>query len=183
MRRTFRLLLIIGAILAGLFLMGFPGQSAGNPAAKEKTPPVGPDDPTYRLFQVLDTSHGGKLADFYLLADTYKDAKTDQEFQHVLRVEYDKSKGFGKLKVYVRSVAKLTPDQLKSYTTQQIYEFGETDSEKFTKTEPGSFGRMGDLYFHAEGNMPLATAPVTDEVRKSYDSFLTQYLLPALEKK
>jgi len=33
----------------------------------------------------------------------------------------------------------------------------------------------------AEG--PLASAPVTDEVRKEYETYIAQWLLPALEKK
>jgi hypothetical protein len=55
--------------------------------------------------------------------------------------------------------------------------------EKFTKTDPGPFGKTGDLYLQATENGPLATAPITDEVRKEYETYVAQWLLPALEKK
>ena len=72
---------------------------------------------------------------------------------------------------------------MKDYTSKQIYEFGDADMEKFSKTDPGPFGRSGDLYFQATENGPLATAPITDEVRKEYETYVAQWLLPALEKK
>ena len=161
------------------------GNLAGRAGAKEKQPPVPPDDATLRLYQFLDSSSGGKLEDLYLIADTFKDPKAqDQERQHILKVEYDRTKAFGKLRIYVRIVDKLTPEQLKTYTTKQIFEFAETDSEKFTKTDPGSLGRPGDVYFlpASEGG-PLATAPITDEARSTYDRYITDYILPALQKK
>jgi hypothetical protein len=159
--------------------------STGRLAAKEKVQQVSPDDPTYRLYQFLDSSNGGKLADLYLLADVFKDPKkSDQEDQHVLKVEYDKDHAFGKLRIYVRTVDRPSPDQLKTYTPKQIYDFAEVDSEKFTKTDPGNFGKTGDIYFHpvSEGG-PLATAPVTDEARSQYEHYITDYILPALQKK
>ena len=152
--------------------------------AKEKTPTVSPDDLTLRLFQLLDTSYGGKLSEFYLIGDVYKDPNIpDKELQHILKAEYDKDRLFGRFRLYVRSVDKLTPGQLKEYTPKQTYEFGEQDVEKFTKTDPGPFGTTEDVYFRAKPDGPLATAPITDEVRKKYETYVAQWLLPALEKK
>jgi len=172
-----------GALLAAL-LSGLG--SAVRLTAKDKAaPPVAADDPTLRLFDLLNSKYNGKLDDFYLLADTFNDpAKPDQAEQHVLRVEYDKSKAFGRLKFYVRTVDQLTPEQLKAYTPKDIYGFAESDSEKFTKTDPGSFGRTGDVYFQPTSpGGPLGTSPVTDEVQARYDRYVTQYILPALQKK
>ena len=152
--------------------------------AKDKTPPIDPNDPTLRLFQALDTNRGGKLTDFYLIADVYKDpAGGSEEFQHILKAEYDKTRVFGKFQIYVRSVGKILPDQLKTYSAKEFYDFGLMDQAKYMKTDPGEFGRSGDIYLRAVEDRPLATTPVTDEVRKSYELFLTQYLLPAIEKK
>ena len=152
--------------------------------AKERIPHVSPDDTTVRLYQLLDTSYGGKLDEFFIIADTFKDSKkSDQLEQHILKLEYDKSRAFGKLRIYVRVVDKLTPDQEKTYTPKQVFDFAEADAEKFTKTDPGPFGKPGDLYFQARADRPLATVPVTDDTRKEYDDFITQYLLPALAKK
>jgi hypothetical protein len=163
--------------------------AAGQPSllsAKDKTPPVDPNDVTFRLFQLLDDSHGGKLDDFYVLADIYKDkdpANADGELQHVLRVEYDKNRMFGKLNIHVRCMAKLAPEQLKTYTLKQIYDFGADDSEKFVKSEPGELGKAGDMFLRATGDRPPASTPITDDARKEYEFFLTQYILPALQKK
>jgi hypothetical protein len=152
--------------------------------AKEKTPAVSPDDLTLRLFQLLDTSYGGKLSEFYFIGDVYRDPKIpDKELQHIFKGEYEKDRAFGRLRLYVRSVDKLTPGQLKDYTPKQVYEFGEADVEKFTKTDPGPFGKTGDLYFQATPEGALAAAPITDEVRKEYETYIAQWLLPALEKK
>jgi len=152
--------------------------------AKEKPPTISPDDLTLRLYQLLDTSYGGKLSDFYVIGDVYKDPKTpDKELQHIFKAEYEKVRAFGKFRLYVRSVDKLTPGQLKDYTPKQIYEFANEDVEKFTKTEPGPFGKTGDLYLQATPDGPLATAPITDGIRKEYEAYITQYLFPALEKK
>jgi hypothetical protein len=152
--------------------------------AKHKAEEVDASDPTLRVFQLLDSTRDGKLADFYLLADLYKDPdKPDDEYRHVLRVNYDKNRGFGKLNVWVRSVGKMTPEQLDTYTPKQIYDFAETDQEKYCKSSAGQFGTPGDVYLRASQDRPLATAPVTDEVRKSYGLFVTEYLLPALQKK
>jgi hypothetical protein len=168
-----------------LVLLVFAGGNAARLRAKEKTPAVSPDDPTLRLYNLLDSKFGGKLENTYLLADVFTNPKNPEQVeQHVLRVEYDKNNAFGKLRIYVRAVDKLSPAQLKTYTPKEIYEFAETDSEKFTKTDPGSFGRPGDVYFRpAEPGGPLATVPITDEVQARYDRYLTQFVLPALEKK
>jgi hypothetical protein len=171
---------LIAAFCALLSTASLPGLHL----AKEKTPAVSPDDLTLRLFQLLDTSYGGKLAEFYLLGDVYKDPKIpDKELQHIFKAEYEKDRAFGRFRLYVRSVDKLTPGQLKEYTPKQIYEFGEVDVEKFTKTDPGPFGRTGDVYFRAIPDGALAASPVTDEVRKEYENYITQWLLPALQKK
>ena len=152
--------------------------------AKEKPVAVSPDDVTLRLFQLLDSSHGGKLPEFYVVGDVYKDPKNaDKELQHVFKAEYDKDKAFGRLRIYVRSVDKLSAGQLSDYTPKQIYEFADADMEKFTKTDPGPLGRTGDLYFQATENGPLATTPVSDEARKEYEACVSQWLMPALEKK
>lgn len=151
--------------------------------AKHKTEEAEPNGPTSHLFQFLDSSRDGKLSDFYLLADLYKDpSKPDSELRHVLRVDYDRNRGFGKLNLWVRSVDKMTPQQLETYTPKQIFDFAETDLQKFVKTGLGPLGAPGDLYLHAGEEGPLVSAPVTDEVRKEYDDFVTQYILPALQK-
>ena len=171
---------LIAAFCALLSTGGLPGLHF----AKEKIPTVSPDDLTLRLFQLLDNSYGGKLSEFYLVGDVYKDPKNaDHELQHIFKAEYSKDSIFGKFRLYVRSVDKLTPGQLTDYTAKQIYEFGDEDVEKFSKTDPGPFGKTGDLYFQASENGPLATVPITDEVRKEYETYITQWLLPALEKK
>jgi len=153
--------------------------------AKDRPAPVDANDPTLRLFQMLDESHGGKLASLYILGDIYtgKDANDQNtDLQHVLLVEYDKTRVFGRLTVHVRSVSKLAPEQLKTYTLKQIYDFGVDDTEKFVKTEPGQLGRPGDLYVAATPDGRLLSAPPTDETRKHYDFFLTQYVIPAVQK-
>jgi hypothetical protein len=163
----------------------FAGGNVTRLGAKEKVPVVGPDDPTLRLYNLLDSKFGGKLNDLYLLADTFTDPnKPGQVEQHVLRIEYDKGRAFGKLRIYVRIVDQLSPEQLKAYNPKDVYDFGETDSEKFTKTDPGSFGRPGDVYFQPTSpGGPLGTVPATQEVQARYDHYITQYILPALEKK
>lgn len=154
--------------------------------AREKSSPVDPNDVTSRLFQLLDDSHDGKLTDFYVLADLYKDknsSKPDAELQHVLLVDYDKDRNFGKLNLHVRTLDKLDPEQLKTYTPKQVYDFGDDDTEKFVKSDPGPLGRTGDMYLRATANHPLRDTPITDEARKAYDFYLTQYVIPALQKK
>lgn len=166
----------LAVVCAGL--MGISSASA-----KRNTVTVSPDDPTYQLYQLLDNSYGGKLTDFYLLADIYNDPqKPEAQLQHVLCVDYDKGRFFGRLRIFVRSVGKLTPEQLKTYNTKQIYDFGEQDEEEFAKIDPGPLGQKGDLFLRATSLGSLAPAPVTDEVSKQYDLFLTKYVLPALKK-
>src|SRR5271157_3222236 len=115
------------------------------------------------VFSLLDSKYSGKLNDFFLLADVVNDPKNPgQSQQHVLRVDYGKDRAFGKLNIHVRTVGQLSPDQLKTYTPKQVYDFAETDSAKFTKTDPGTFGRAGDLYFEptSDGGA-MGTATVT----------------------
>lgn len=141
------------------------------------------DAATSRLFQLFDSGYNGKLDDFYLLADLYTDPQSPgQQYRHVLRVNYDKDRVFGKLTLYVRSVGKLDPQQLQAYTVKQIYEFGETDAEKFIKTSDGDFGSPGDLYLKASDDGVLASAPINEDIRKEYDALISQYVMPAIEK-
>jgi hypothetical protein len=170
----------LGAVMAGvLAFVATPGA-----CGKEKKPVVDTNDPTYRLFQLLDTERGGKLENLFVLGDVFPDPKNPaQELQHVFKIEYDKNRYFGKFRIYVRSVSKLSAQQLETYTPEQIYDFGNRDQEKFEKIEPGTFGQEGDLYFQASDDRPLHTAPTTDAVRKSYELYVTQYILPALQKR
>ena len=150
----------------------------------KKNPPSNPNDPTYRLFQLLNATHGGTLKDFCVVADVYRGSKDpNRELQHVLRVEYTKNRYFGRFRIYVRSVDKLSAAQLKTYTPAQLYEFGGVDEEKFEKIDPGPFGQQGRCStFRRRGRSP-AECSMTDTVRSTYESYLTQYVLPALEKK
>ena len=136
------------------------------------------------IYQLLDDSYGGKLTNFYLLAGVYADPQDPaSQLQRVLRVDYDKGRYFGRFRIYVRSVGKLTPAQLKTYDTEQIYQFGESDEAEFEKIDPGPLGGTGDLYLKATSNGPLAPAPITDQVRQEYDTLITKHILPALKKK
>ncbi len=152
--------------------------------AKDKTPQVGPNDPTVRLYGVLDSKYNGALEDYCVLGAVVDDPKNPgQKQQNVVRVEYKKDRPFGKLRIYLRSVAQLSPAQLKTYTPKQIYDFAETDSAKFTKTDPGPFGRPGDVYFElAPDGGALATVNITPEVQAHYERLVTDFLLPSLEK-
>ncbi|HEV2175693.1 MAG TPA: hypothetical protein VGW33_00590 [Terriglobia bacterium] len=158
--------------------------AVGGHAKHKNETPVDPNDSTYRLFQLLDDSHEGKLDDFCVLADDYPDPDhPNQTYQHVLRADYDKNRAFGKLTLYVRAVSKMTPDQLAMYTPKQAFDFGETDLEKYVKTNPGPLGIEGDLYLRSGTDTPLESVPITDDIRKKYDDFVNLYLLPALQKK
>jgi hypothetical protein len=171
-------------MLAMLLVAGLSGNGAQALLAKEKVAPVDTNDSTYRLYQLLDTTRSGKLTDFYLIADVYKDpASPNEELQHILRADYDKNRGFARLSLYVRGVGKIGPEQMRVYTPKEFYEFGLADQEKFMKTDPGPFGGSGDTYLHSDGERPVATAPITDDVRRAYELFVTQHLLPALQKK
>lgn len=170
--------------LAASVLIVAPGIPAGLTllSAREKTPPASADDPTAKLFTLLDKAYDGKLENFYLLGDVYKSAAhPDEDWQHILRAQYDKNLFFGKFRFDVRSISKPTVDQLKAYTTQQLYDFG-SDAEKYEKIAAGPFGQKGDLFLRAEGDSPLASAPITPDVQAAYDKYLTQFLIPALEK-
>jgi len=159
--------------------------NAGHLGAKDKGSQGNPNDPTVRLYNLLDSKYNGKLEGFCVLADVIADPRNPgQRQQHVISLEYNKDRGFGKLSIRMRTVAELTAEQLKTYTPKQTYDFGETDIAKFTKTDPGPFGKPGDVYFEpaTEGGA-LASAIVTPEVQAQYELFVTQYLLPALEKK
>jgi hypothetical protein len=173
--------IISGIILAVLAL----GGSTAPLGAKDKGSSVNPNDPTYRLFSLLDSKYNGKLDDFCMLADLVNDPKNPgQQLQRLIRLEYNKDRGFGKLSIHVRTVAPLTPDQVKAYTPKQTFDFAESDTAKFTKTDPGAFGKPGDVYFEASPDGgPLTTVSASDEVQAQYDLLVTQYLLPALEKK
>jgi len=150
--------------------------------ARRKAASLSPDDPTYQLFQRLNDSYGGKLTDFCLIADTYADpAHPGQRLQHVLQVDYGKDRFFGRFRIYVRGVSQLTPAQLKEYTPEQIYGFG-SDVAKFEKINPGPLGQTGDLYFRVTAGGALAPAPITSEADQQYETLLTRYVLPALDK-
>lgn len=161
------------SVVVGMALTSPPGAQA-----REK---FEPDPATIQLFQILNSSFSGKVDHFCLLGDMYTDASGEQ-YRRVLRVDYDKNRAFGRLNVYVRSVGKMTPDQLATYTPAQIYDFGESDQAKFVKTDTLTFGAPGDLYLAAQGDGPLHSASITDEVRKQYSDLLTQYVIPALQK-
>jgi hypothetical protein len=182
MRNNAQTRAIIGATVLTILVLG--GGNAPRLGAKDKTSQISPNDPTVRLYSLLDSKYNGKLENFILLADVFSDPKISaQPQQHILCVDYSKDRTFGKLNIHVRTVGQPSPEQLKAYTPKQIYDFGESDSAKFTKTDPGPFGRPGDVYFEpAPDSGALATVTITPEVQAQYERFLTQYLLPALEK-
>ncbi|HEV2245555.1 MAG TPA: hypothetical protein VGW37_02780, partial [Terriglobia bacterium] len=169
------------ATLAAISLLAIVAPSAW---AKRKHDSVNPDDPTYKLYQLLNDSSGGKLTDCYLLANLYPDPlDPSNELQRVIRVDYDKGRFFGRLRIYVRSVGQLTPAQMKIYDAKQVFDFGESDSAQYEKINPGELGETGDLYLRASADGPLASVPITDEARQDYDMLITKYILPALQKK
>lgn len=168
--------------LAAIILLAVAAPSGW--AKRKKKEAVSPNDPTYKLYQLLDNSFGGTLSNFYLLAGVYKDPqKPANQLQRVILVDYHKGSYFGRFRIYVRSVGKLTRAQLKTYNTKQIYQFAESDDAEFEKINPGPLGGTGDLYLKATSNGPLAPAPITDEVRQQYNTLITKYILPALKKK
>lgn len=181
MRTSARALAVIMGVVSALLVLG--GSTARRLEAKEKVSQVSSDDPTVRLYNLLDSKFNGKVDDFVVLADLVSDPKDAGQEQHVLRVEYSKDRAFGKLSIHVRTVAQLTPEQLKTYSPKQIYDFAETDTAKFTKTDPGPFGKPGDVYFEPTSDGAIGSVPPTPEVQAEYERFVTQYLLPALEKK
>ena len=171
-------------MVAALAAIGLLVVAAPSAWAKKKHESVNPDDPTYKLYQLLNDSSAGKLTDYYLLANLYPDPlDPSNELQRVIRVDYDKGRFFGRLRIHVRSVGQLTPDQMKTYDAKQVYDFGESDSAQYEKIDPGELGETGDLYLRASADGPLAPVPITDEVRQDYDMLITKYILPALQKK
>src|SRR5438876_9354944 len=129
MKRTSIEVLRAASLIAVLFLGSIP-PGGGTLYAKHKGEQADPDDATSRLFQLLDSARDGKLADYYLLADLYKDPnEPDDEYRHVLRVNYDKSRGFGKLNVWVRRLGKMIARQLEAYTRRQLDGFADADQE------------------------------------------------------
>jgi hypothetical protein len=172
---------VLGAFCVALVLIEAPIQLQ---ARRKHKSAANPNDPTTRLFQILDTSYGGKLSNLYLLADLYSDsANPGEQYQRVLMVNYDKSLFFGRFTIDIRSVGKLTKSQLDSYTPKVVFSFGDRDTAKFEKINPGPFGEQGDLYLSATGGGPLQQSPISDDVRQEYDMLLTKYILPAVEKK
>lgn len=166
--------------LAGLGLLALPLAAA--PRRHKNKDAVPANDVTSRVYQVADQSLQGKFS-LYLLADLYPDpSNPGSQLQRVLRVVYDKDLYFGRFAIHVRSVGKLTPDQLSTYTPEEIFNYGNSDSAEFEKINPGRFGKTGDLYLAATNGEPLATAPVTPEVQAEYERLVTSYVLPAVEK-
>lgn len=172
------LVVLLGTCLVGISASGAMCKD------KDKAPPLDPNDPTLRFFQTADDSRGGKLSEFYVVADVYRDpALPNEDSQHILKVDYDKAKLFGKLQIVVRSVGKIHPDQMKAYTAKELFEFGLADQAKFMKSEPGPFGRPGDIYLVAPNDRPLSSEPITEPVRQRYATFVSEFLLPAMAKK
>ncbi len=170
-------------MVALAFTLAAPGATARRRKDQQQSY-VSSSDPTARLYQLLDNSFGGKLKDFYVAGDVYPDSNhPGSSLQHFLRVEYDKNLFFGRLQIYVRSVGQPTADQLKTYTTKQLYDFGEIDTEEFEKIDSGPFGDTGDLYLAVKDeNGPLTPASITQKISDEYDTLVSQYILPALEK-
>ncbi|HTV56988.1 MAG TPA: hypothetical protein VMI06_19005 [Terriglobia bacterium] len=152
---------------------------------KEKNGSASSNGPTAQLFDVLNSSFGGKLNNFYLLADVYSDpSNPGQQYQRVLNVDYDKSLYFGRFVIHARSVRKMTPEQLAIYDPKQVYSFGGRDGQVFDKINPGPFGsETGDLYLAPPpGGGPLRTVPIDDSVTQEYQVLVSQYILPAVKK-
>ena len=182
MKTSKKTLPMLGRAVVTLFILG---GAAGLLQAREHNSASDPNDPTHRLFALLDDKFGGKLDSFYVLADLVPDpTAAGQQLQRIVEIDYGKDRGFGKLNLHVRSVAPLTPDQLKAYTTKQLFDFAVADSEKFIKTDSGPFGRPGDVYFQSTAdNGALASTTINSQVQSDYDTLVSQYLIPALEKK
>src|SRR5579864_8416262 len=132
--RTHRgIVAIICGTVMGLLVLG--GAGVQRLGAKDRVLQGDPNDPTYRLYSLLDSKYNGKLDDFCVLAGITDDPKNPgQSQQRVIRVTYNKDRGFGRLGIYLRTVAPLTPEQMKAYNAKQVYDFAETDVAKFTKT-------------------------------------------------
>lgn len=143
---------------------------------------VAANDITSRVYQLANQSLQGKFS-FYLLAGLRTDpSQPGAQLQRVLRVVYDKDLYFGRFAIHVRSVSKLTPDQLAAYTPEDIFNYGNADAQEFEKINPGRFGRTGDLYLASSNGGPLATASITPDVESEYEKLVTDYVLPEVEK-
>lgn len=178
--RAPRALLIAATVVACFAATAVPYAHAS--PRRHKREAASANGPTARLYQILDQSMGGKL-DIYLLANIYTDpSKPGQEFQRVLHVLYNKDLYFGRFVIHSRSVSKLTQEQLTIYTPQQIFNFAERDSAKFEKINAGPFGQTGDLYLLATDDHPPSSAPITSDVQQEYDTLLSDYILPAVQK-
>jgi hypothetical protein len=183
---TSRLTRLIAVILAFMAIdfSGFgPGPLHAAPRRKkDKKETVSANDATAKLYKLLDDSFGGKL-DLYLLADIYSDpSNPGQEYQRVIRVVYNKDLFFGRFTIHVRSVGKMDPAQLATYSPQAVFNFGGRDTQEFEKINPGPFGTTGDLFLEAVDDRPLAASPITDDVQQEYEMLMTKYILPAVEK-
>jgi hypothetical protein len=69
--RKRKLVVVCSAVL---MLLVF-GASADRMGAKDRTSPTNPNDPTFRLFSLLDSKYNGKVDDFCMLADLINDPK------------------------------------------------------------------------------------------------------------
>ena len=95
----------VGGTILALLVLG----QVGRLAAREKSSPTDPNDPTHRLFTLLDDKFNGKIEGFYMLADLVPDPKNaGQQLQRVIEIDYGKDRAFGKLNLHVRTVAPLT---------------------------------------------------------------------------
>ena len=181
MKTMARIVAITSGTILALLVLG--GTGTARLEAKDKPSQLSANDPTLRLYALLDSKYNGKLDDFCMLADAFNDPKNPGQQQHVIRVEYNKDRGFGKLNIHVRTVGQLTPEQLKAYSPKQIFDFAEADTSKFTKTDPGPFGKPGDVYFESPDGGSMGSVATTPEIQAQYERFVTQFLIPALEKK
>jgi hypothetical protein len=152
---------------------------------KEKNGAVSANDLTARLFDIFNSSLGGKLNDRYVLADIYSDpSNPSQQYQRVLKVDYNKDLYFGRFVIHARSVGKMSAQQLAIYSPEQVYNFGGRDGQVFDKINPGPFGsETGDLYLAPPpSGGPLRTVPIDDSVTQEYQMLVSQYILPAVQK-
>ncbi|MDE3179039.1 MAG: hypothetical protein KGM47_05195 [Acidobacteriota bacterium] len=178
--KQFRRVQWIGLVVACIAVSLTPVTTARAFPRKHKKASSEATGPTARLYSILDQSMGGRL-DLYMLADIYTDS-SGQQYQRVLHVVYNKDLYFGRFTIHVRSVSKLTPGQLSTYTPEQIFNYANQDSAEFEKINGGPFGQKGDLYLFASGDHPPASSPITDDVREEYRTLLNTYIFPAVEK-
>jgi hypothetical protein len=180
-------LAVFGFSIGFALLLAYPVpslQALPRRKKKEKSGSVSPNDPTARLFEFLNNSDGGKLNDFCVLADVYSDpSDPSQQYQRVLKVDYNKNLYFGRFVIHARSVSKLTQQQLVIYTPKQVYDFGGRDGQVFDKISAGPFGsETGDLYLTPAPNGPLRSSDIDDSVTQEYKMLVGQYILPAVQK-